>query len=111
MNRVSVPSHPAVKLFPLTCEYINGEKQFYYRAQQFYEDAPATEEGMMGDFVEISSVDLEGSEQFLKKFVVSPEILTQPHVHNKSILKKKSCCLSIFHIRLTSTRFRLLCKV
>ena len=62
---------PTVKLFPVTCEYIKGEKQFYYRAQQFYEDVEASEEGMMGDFVEISNVDLEGSRQFLKRFVVS----------------------------------------
>lgn len=60
-----------MKLFPVTCEYIKGEKQFYYRAQKFYEDVPASEEGMMGDFVEISNVDLEGSRQFLKRFVVS----------------------------------------
>ena len=60
-----------VKLFPVTCEYIQGEKQFYYRAQQFYEDVPASEEGMMGDFVDISHVDLEGSRQFLKRFMVS----------------------------------------
>lgn len=67
------PCFPSVKLFPVTCEYIKGEKQFYFRAQQFYEDVPASEEGMMGDFVEISNVDLEGSRQFLKKFVVSHE--------------------------------------
>lgn len=60
-----------MKLFPVTCEYISGEKQFYYRAQRFYEDVPASEEGMMGDFVDISNVDLEGSRHFLKRFVVS----------------------------------------
>ncbi|XP_014327755.1 alpha N-terminal protein methyltransferase 1B isoform X2 [Xiphophorus maculatus] len=60
---------PLVKLFPVTCEFIKGEKQFYYRAQKFYEDVPASEEGMMGDFVEISNVDLESSRQFLKRFV------------------------------------------
>lgn len=69
-NCWSCPSPPA-KLFPVTCEIIKGEKQFYYRAQQFYEDVPASEEGMMGDFVDISNVDLEGSRQFLKRFVVS----------------------------------------
>lgn len=67
-----------VKLFPVTCEYIKGEKQFYYRAQKFYEDVPASEEGMMGDFVEISNVDLEGSRQFLQRFVVSHKIV--PHI-------------------------------
>ncbi|XP_041912285.1 N-terminal Xaa-Pro-Lys N-methyltransferase 2 isoform X2 [Alosa alosa] len=63
---------PLVKLYAVTCEYIKGEKQFYYRAQKFYEDVPASEEGMMGDFVELSEVDLEGSRQFLKKFVGGP---------------------------------------
>lgn len=66
----------AVKLFPVTCEYIKGEKQFYYRAQKFYEDVPASEEGMMGDYVDISNVDLEGSREFLKRFVVSVQIQT-----------------------------------
>uniref|UniRef100_A0A4W4EF06 Alpha N-terminal protein methyltransferase 1B n=1 Tax=Electrophorus electricus TaxID=8005 RepID=A0A4W4EF06_ELEEL len=41
---------------------------FYYRAQNFYKDVPASEEGMMGEFVELSELDLEGSRQFLKKF-------------------------------------------
>ncbi|XP_028823724.1 N-terminal Xaa-Pro-Lys N-methyltransferase 2 [Denticeps clupeoides] len=63
---------PLVKLYPLTCEYVKGEKQFYYRAESFYEDVPASEEGMLGDFVEISDIDLEGSRQFLKKFVGGP---------------------------------------
>lgn len=63
---------PLVKLYAVTCEYVKGEKQFYYRAQKFYEDVPASEEGMMGDFVELSEVDLEGSRQFLKKFVGGP---------------------------------------
>uniref|UniRef100_A0A8C7WVJ1 Uncharacterized protein n=1 Tax=Oryzias sinensis TaxID=183150 RepID=A0A8C7WVJ1_9TELE len=62
----------------VTCEYIKGEKQFYYRAQKFYEDVPASEEGMMGDFVEISNVDLEGSRQFLKRFVVSGPYIRSP---------------------------------
>lgn len=60
---------PLVKLYAVTCEYIKGEKQFYYRAQKFYEDVPASEEGMMGDFVEISHVDLEGSRKFLSRFM------------------------------------------
>uniref|UniRef100_A0A8C1K357 Methyltransferase like 11B n=1 Tax=Cyprinus carpio TaxID=7962 RepID=A0A8C1K357_CYPCA len=60
--------NPILKLYAVTCEYIKGEKQFYYRSQNFYKDVPASEEGMMGDFVEISEIDLEGSRQFLKKF-------------------------------------------
>ncbi|XP_036378542.1 alpha N-terminal protein methyltransferase 1B [Megalops cyprinoides] len=63
---------PLVKLFAVTCEYIDGEKQFYARAQDFYKDVPPSVEGMMGDFVELSEVDLEGSRQFLKKFVGGP---------------------------------------
>lgn len=73
----------AVKLFPVTCEYIKGEKQFYYRAQKFYEDVPASEEGMMGDFVEICNVDLEGSRQFLKRFVVSRSSVSACDVHGR----------------------------
>lgn len=61
--------HLSVQLFAVTCEYILGEKQFYARAQKFYKDVEASEEGMMGGFIEISEIDLEGSRQFLKKFV------------------------------------------
>ncbi|KAG5850594.1 N-terminal Xaa-Pro-Lys N-methyltransferase 2 [Anguilla rostrata] len=63
---------PLVKLYPVTCEYIDGEKQFYARAQDFYKDVEPSEEGMMGDFIELSPIDLEGSRQFLKKFVGGP---------------------------------------
>ncbi|XP_048831952.1 N-terminal Xaa-Pro-Lys N-methyltransferase 2 isoform X1 [Brienomyrus brachyistius] len=63
---------PLVQLFAVTCEYIKGEKQFYARAQNFYKGVEASEEGMMGGFIEISEIDLEGSRQFLKKFVGGP---------------------------------------
>lgn len=82
-----------VKLFPVTCEYIKGEKQFYYRAQKFYEDVPASEEGMMGDFVEISNVDLEGSRQFLKRFVVS-----DPQIRSPTETSERLCCLQDLHM-------------
>ncbi|TMS19968.1 Alpha N-terminal protein methyltransferase 1B [Larimichthys crocea] len=55
---------PMVKLFPVTCEYIKGEKQFYYRAQKFYEDVSASEEGMLGDFVEIGNGPGKAGTQF-----------------------------------------------
>lgn len=38
----------------------------------------------MGDFVEISNVDLEGSRQFLKRFVVSG-----PHIRSPSETSEK----------------------
>uniref|UniRef100_A0AAV2KU15 Uncharacterized protein n=1 Tax=Knipowitschia caucasica TaxID=637954 RepID=A0AAV2KU15_KNICA len=60
---------PLVKLFPVTCEYIKGEKQFYHRAHTFYEDVEPSEEGMLGDFVEISEVDLEQSRRFLSHLI------------------------------------------
>ncbi|XP_061095957.1 N-terminal Xaa-Pro-Lys N-methyltransferase 2 [Conger conger] len=63
---------PLVKLYPVTCEYIDGEKQFYARAQDFYKDVESSEAGMMGDFLELSPVDIEGSKEFLKKFVGGP---------------------------------------
>ncbi|XP_006115943.1 N-terminal Xaa-Pro-Lys N-methyltransferase 2 isoform X1 [Pelodiscus sinensis] len=63
---------PLVKLYTFTSEVINGEMQFYARAKHFYREVPATEEGMMGDYVELSSVDIKSSREFLRKFVGGP---------------------------------------
>uniref|UniRef100_H3AHV2 N-terminal Xaa-Pro-Lys N-methyltransferase 2 n=1 Tax=Latimeria chalumnae TaxID=7897 RepID=H3AHV2_LATCH len=63
---------PLVKLYALTSEVIDGEKQFYARAKNFYRDVPATEEGMMGDFLELSEPDLEFSREFLQRFIGGP---------------------------------------
>ncbi|XP_039241022.1 alpha N-terminal protein methyltransferase 1B isoform X3 [Pipra filicauda] len=60
---------PLVKLYALTSQVINGEMQFYARAKHFYRDVPATEEGMMGDYIELSNTDVESSREFLRKFV------------------------------------------
>lgn len=43
--------------------------QFYARAKHFYREVPATEEGMMGDYIELSNIDIESSREFLRKFV------------------------------------------
>ncbi|XP_006005543.1 N-terminal Xaa-Pro-Lys N-methyltransferase 2 isoform X2 [Latimeria chalumnae] len=61
-----------MKLYALTSEVIDGEKQFYARAKNFYRDVPATEEGMMGDFLELSEPDLEFSREFLQRFIGGP---------------------------------------
>ncbi|XP_019387186.1 PREDICTED: alpha N-terminal protein methyltransferase 1B [Crocodylus porosus] len=61
-----------VKLYALTSKVINGEMQFYARAKHFYRDVPATEEGMMGDYIELSNIDIESSREFLRKFVGGP---------------------------------------
>ncbi|XP_048800061.1 N-terminal Xaa-Pro-Lys N-methyltransferase 2 isoform X3 [Lagopus muta] len=58
-----------VKLYALTSQVINGEMQFYARAKHFYQEVPATEEGMMGDYIELSNIDIESSREFLRKFV------------------------------------------
>ncbi|XP_038269933.1 alpha N-terminal protein methyltransferase 1B isoform X1 [Dermochelys coriacea] len=63
---------PLVKLYALTSEVINGEMQFYARARHFYREVPATEEGMMGDYIELSSMDIESSREFLRKFIGGP---------------------------------------
>ncbi|XP_053102244.1 N-terminal Xaa-Pro-Lys N-methyltransferase 2 [Hemicordylus capensis] len=63
---------PLVKLYALTSEVINGEIQFYARAKHFYREVPASEEGMMGDFIELSSTDIESSREFLRNFVGGP---------------------------------------
>ncbi|NP_001230578.1 N-terminal Xaa-Pro-Lys N-methyltransferase 2 isoform X2 [Phacochoerus africanus] len=63
---------PLVKLYALTSQVINGEMQFYARAKLFYQEVPATEEGMMGNFIELSDPDIEASREFLRKFVGGP---------------------------------------
>ncbi|OCT85428.1 alpha N-terminal protein methyltransferase 1B [Xenopus laevis] len=60
---------PLVKLYALTSEVIDGEMQFYARARNFYRDVPATDDGMMGGFSELSDIDTESSREFLRKFV------------------------------------------
>ncbi|XP_003785761.1 alpha N-terminal protein methyltransferase 1B [Otolemur garnettii] len=60
---------PLVKLYALTSQVINGEMQFYARAKLFYQEVPATEEGMMGNFIELSSPDIQASQEFLRKFI------------------------------------------
>lgn len=65
MNNISF----AVKLYALTSQVINGEMQFYARAKLFYQEVPATEEGMMGNFIELSHPDIQASREFLRKFV------------------------------------------
>lgn len=59
----------SVKLYALTSQVINGEMQFYARAKLFYQEVPATEEGMMGNFIELSNPDIQASQKFLRKFV------------------------------------------
>ncbi|XP_036611382.1 alpha N-terminal protein methyltransferase 1B [Trichosurus vulpecula] len=61
-----------VKLYALTSQVINGEMQFYARAKLFYSEVPATEEGMMGDYIELSNTDIQASQEFLRKFVGGP---------------------------------------
>uniref|UniRef100_A0A8C4WC18 N-terminal Xaa-Pro-Lys N-methyltransferase 2 n=1 Tax=Gopherus evgoodei TaxID=1825980 RepID=A0A8C4WC18_9SAUR len=63
---------PLVKLYALTSEVISGEMQFYARAKHFYWKVPATEEGMMGDYIELSNMDIESSREFLRKFIGGP---------------------------------------
>uniref|UniRef100_A0A8C6FNV5 N-terminal Xaa-Pro-Lys N-methyltransferase 1 n=1 Tax=Moschus moschiferus TaxID=68415 RepID=A0A8C6FNV5_MOSMO len=63
---------PLVKLYALTSQVINGEMQFYARAKLFYQEVPATEEGMMGNFIELSNPDIQASRKFLRKFVGGP---------------------------------------
>uniref|UniRef100_A0A8C5QIF0 protein N-terminal methyltransferase n=1 Tax=Leptobrachium leishanense TaxID=445787 RepID=A0A8C5QIF0_9ANUR len=63
---------PLVKLYALTSEVIEGEIQFYFRARNFYRDVPATEGAMMGDFSDLSNIDIESSRKFLRKFVGGP---------------------------------------
>ncbi|XP_008823113.1 alpha N-terminal protein methyltransferase 1B [Nannospalax galili] len=63
---------PLVKLYALTSQVINGEMQFYARAKLFYQEVPATEQGMMGNFIELSNPDIQASREFLRKFIGGP---------------------------------------
>ncbi|KAF7241400.1 Alpha N-terminal protein methyltransferase 1B [Varanus komodoensis] len=63
---------PLVKLYALTSEVIDGEMQFYARAKHFYRAVQASEEGMMGDFVELSNIDTQSSREFLRSVVGGP---------------------------------------
>ncbi|XP_057586075.1 N-terminal Xaa-Pro-Lys N-methyltransferase 2 [Hippopotamus amphibius kiboko] len=63
---------PLVKLYALRSQVVNGEMQFYARAKLFYQEVPATEEGMMGNFIELSDPDIQASRKFLRKFVGGP---------------------------------------
>ncbi|XP_025940553.1 LOW QUALITY PROTEIN: alpha N-terminal protein methyltransferase 1B-like [Apteryx rowi] len=67
---------PLVKLYALTSQVINGEMQFYARAKHFYQEVPATEEGMMGDYIELSNTDIESSREFLRKFIGVSHLIT-----------------------------------
>ncbi|XP_013006694.1 N-terminal Xaa-Pro-Lys N-methyltransferase 2 isoform X2 [Cavia porcellus] len=69
---LSLPEYKIVKLYALTSQVINGEMQFYARAKLFYQEVPATEEGMMGNFIELSHPDIQASREFLRKFVGGP---------------------------------------
>ena len=56
-------------MYALTNQVIDGAMQFYARAKLFYQEVPATEEGMMGNFIELSNPDIQASREFLSKFV------------------------------------------
>lgn len=84
----------AVKLYALTSQVINGEMQFYARAKHFYREVPATEEGMMGDYIELSNTDVESSREFLRKFVGVSHLI--------SSCARSGCDVSIAMLRVRS---------
>jgi hypothetical protein len=77
-----------VKLYALTSQVIDGEMQFYARAKLFYQEVPATEEGMMGNFIELSNPDIQASREFLRKFV-GVSFLTDAGVEGQDLVKSE----------------------
>lgn len=87
----------AVKLYALTSQVINGEMQFYARAKHFYREVPATEEGMMGDYIELSNTDVESSREFLRKFVGVSHLLSSS-ARSSGDVSKMTCTVPSHHV-------------
>ncbi|XP_061732765.1 N-terminal Xaa-Pro-Lys N-methyltransferase 1 [Nerophis ophidion] len=48
---------------------ISGEPSFYSNAEGYWKDVPPTVDGMLGGYGSISSIDINGSKAFLRKFL------------------------------------------
>jgi len=46
-----------------------GETSFYSNAVDYWRDVPPTVDGMLGGYGSISSIDINGSKGFLRKFL------------------------------------------
>lgn len=47
----------------------HDETNFYSNAEDYWREIPATVDGMLGGYGSISSIDINGSKTFLKKFL------------------------------------------
>lgn len=54
------------------------ESSFYSNAEDYWRDVPPTVDGMLGGYGSISSIDINGSKAFLKKFLGEGEGKTNP---------------------------------
>ncbi|XP_054612692.1 N-terminal Xaa-Pro-Lys N-methyltransferase 1 isoform X1 [Dunckerocampus dactyliophorus] len=48
---------------------ISGEPSFYSNAEGYWKEVPPTVDGMLGGYGNISSIDINGSKAFLRKFL------------------------------------------
>lgn len=46
-----------------------GETKFYSNAEGYWKEVPPTVDGMLGGYGKISSIDINGSKAFLRKFL------------------------------------------
>lgn len=58
----------------------HDETNFYSNAEDYWREIPATVDGMLGGYGSISSIDINGSKTFLKKFLGVSES-NRTHVH------------------------------
>nr|XP_057913556.1 N-terminal Xaa-Pro-Lys N-methyltransferase 1 isoform X1 [Doryrhamphus excisus]XP_057913557.1 N-terminal Xaa-Pro-Lys N-methyltransferase 1 isoform X1 [Doryrhamphus excisus] len=57
---------------------ISGEPGFYSNAEGYWKEVPPTVDGMLGGYGSISSIDINGSKAFLRKFLGEGEGKTNP---------------------------------
>jgi len=55
------------------------QEKFYDDAKKYWQATPATVDGMLGGFSQISSTDIGGSKKFLSHFIKGPNVKTKSH--------------------------------
>ena len=51
------------------CPEVNCTEDFYRKADEYWREIPSTVDGMLGGFPQVSTIDANGSKNFLKSFI------------------------------------------
>ena len=54
------------------CEEVSSEKSFYENADKYWKTVSPNVNGMLGGYSHICGVDIQGSKQFLRPFILGP---------------------------------------